>query len=145
MDRGFDLAVYDRRGRRTALVEVKAWTGTNSSWAAGHRSSLLRDYEPPEADWFIFLAPDRLYAWRGSAAPGEPPACELDVSPLLAPYFKRVEMTPEQVEPVAFEMLALWWLSDLACATPSQVAPQLRCAGWVQAVSGAEIEREARA
>jgi hypothetical protein len=45
---------------------------------------------------------------------GALPDIDVDARPLFAPYFQRVDTTPEKIYPEAFDMMVAWWLEDLA-------------------------------
>jgi len=91
---------------------------------------------------FLFVVPDRLFLWAASAAPDAPPTHEIDARPLFAPYFERIGVKPEQIQPVAFEMLVSLWLQELANSAPASAAPELISSGLLAAVHGADIEHE---
>ncbi|MFY0583094.1 hypothetical protein ACN28S_60295 [Cystobacter fuscus] len=76
-----------------------------------YRGNLLAHGQPPPADMLAIIVPDRLYIWRSSDPPHAPPAYEIDTHPLLAPYFERIGVRPEQIQPMAFEALVSWWLT----------------------------------
>lgn len=124
------------------MIEAKRRLGTNGSWAAQFRGNLLAHGEPPAADLLAIIVPDRLYVWRSSDPPAAQPAYEIDARPLLAPYFERIGVRPEQIQPMAFEVLISWWLNDLAQGDVAPITPELSRSGLLDAVSGAQIIHE---
>ena len=54
-----DLAVYDSRGRLTAIAEVKNQLGTSADWAAKTRRNLLDYGNFGNTDFFSSLHPTR--------------------------------------------------------------------------------------
>ena len=136
----FDLAAYDRNGRRTLLVEVKR-RPVDEGWATEYRRSLVQRGLLGGSELFLLVVPDRLFLWTPSI-PGDAPPTQLDARALLAPYFQRVGVSPEQIQPMAFEMLCLLWLQELANAEPSSVPVELLRSGLFEAVHGADIEHE---
>jgi len=87
----------------------------------------------------MVVVPDKVYVWNGSADLQAKPT-EINASGLFAPYFDQTGVSPETIEPVAFEQLVSWWLNDLARATPAKVDPELR--GIVDAVVGGRVRRQ---
>jgi hypothetical protein len=134
----FDLTVYDDAGRPRVTVEIKRSLGTDAAWAAQIRRNWLEHGLVPAADLFVIVLPDRLYMWQGSPPAGALPDV-VDARPLFAPYFQRVNTTPEKIYPQAFHMLVTWWLEDLASPTATDdhlaaVPAQLR-----DAIAGGHI------
>jgi hypothetical protein len=138
-DAGFDYSVYDPSGRRTVLVEVKRRMGTTRAWATELRGNMLARGRLPAADLFLLAVPDRLYIWKMDVPPDAPPTFEIDARPLFAPYFERVGVPPQQLEPVAFEMLVAWWLRDVARSGTTSANPELAQSGLLEAVSDADV------
>jgi hypothetical protein len=124
------------------MIEARRRLRTDGSWAAQFRGNLLAHGQPLTADLLAIIVPDRLYIWRSSDPPDAPPTHEIDARPLLAPYFERVGVRPEQIQPLAFEDLVGWWLNDLARGDVAPVTPELSMSGLLEAVSGAQIMHE---
>jgi hypothetical protein len=141
----FDFAVHDHTGRLTALVEARRRLGTSADWATQFRHNVLAHGPPPRADLFVLIVPDRLYIWQASAPADARPTYEVDARTLFAPYFQRIGVGPEQIEPMAFELLVAWWLEDLAREGMAPGTSELSRSGLLDAVSGARISREAAA
>ena len=110
-----DLALYDRKGRLTALAEIKNRRGTSSAWAARTRRNILAHGGLGRSDFFLLVTPDRLYVWKDAGTePVElPPTYEANCEPAFAPYFERAGIDPAAVSRQAFEILVSAWLSGL--------------------------------
>jgi len=137
----FDLAAYDRNGRRTLLIEVKR-RPADDGWATEYRRTLMKGGLLGGPELFLCVVPDRLFLWTPDAPPDAPPTYELDARALFAPYFQRVGVRPEQIQPMAFEMLVMLWLQELANSAPASVPSELLLSGLFEAVRGADIEHE---
>ena len=141
----FDFTIYDDSGRPRAIVEAKRSLGTDSVWAAQLRRNWLEHGPLPPSDAFILIVPDRIYMWNGLAPDEALPDFEFDARPLFAPYFQRINVTAERIDPQVFEMLVAWWLEDIASRAPSserqeKLPPSLR-----DAVAGGRIVSSAAA
>jgi hypothetical protein len=140
----FDLAAYDQNGRRALLVEVKR-RPAEAAWAAEYRRNLISRGLLGGPELFLFVVPDRLFLWAAHAPADAPPTYETDARPLLARYFQRIGVRPDEIQPLAFEMLVLLWLQELANSEPTSVPAELRDSGLFAAVHGADIEHEPEA
>ncbi|HEX6903769.1 MAG TPA: hypothetical protein VF789_28925 [Thermoanaerobaculia bacterium] len=146
-----DFTLYDRYGRLTAVVEVKAKRGTSSAWAAEFRRNLLEYDAFRYAPFFLFVTPDRLYLWKdghGNDAKADPvpPDYELDAYPLFAPYLEKTDLKLEQITSEAFELIVMSWLRDLMLQLrdiPSQA--QLEDSGLSEAAKDGRITYPAAA
>jgi hypothetical protein len=143
-----DLTLYDRDGRQTAMVEIKNKLGTSGEWAAKLRQNLLAHGGFRGVDFFLLVTPDRLYLWKEDAG-GKPvpvePAYEIDVRPLLQPYFARAGLNPATVSGQAFELIVAAWLADLmrwVGVTEKREIEQrwLLDSGFLGAVSNGRVE-----
>jgi hypothetical protein len=140
----FDFVAYDQNGRRTLLVEVKR-RPVDKEWATEYRRNLMRGGLLGGSELFLLAGPDRLFLWAPTAPPDAPPTYELDARVLFAPYFQRVGVQPEQIQPMAFEMLVLLWLQELANSESASAPPDLLHSGLFEAVHGTDIEHEPEA
>jgi hypothetical protein len=141
----YDLAGYDRDGQLALVVEVKRRPHTTGEWAAAFRRNLLAHGDPPRARLFALIVPDRIYTWRVGAPAEAAPDAEIDARPLFESYFERAHADPEQIDPMAFELLVAWWLQDMARADHEVVDPNLERSGLLRALAGGRIVREAAA
>lgn len=124
---GFDYRISDPHGHTLAWVEAKRRFGTDDEWAKAWRRHVL-EYFPSSDERLLLVLPDRVYGW-GESDPDALPSFSMDARPVLAPYFERLGIEPENIRPMAFEMLVSWWLSDLlndaVGIEPSEVARQV--------------------
>lgn len=136
----FDFAALDRSGRVRALIEAKRKYRSDATWAARLRENLLGEVDV-DIDFFVVAVPDRLYVWRSPAALAAPPTHVLDTTRLFAPYFQRSGVAPSAIEPLSFESLVWWWLTD---HTRERETSELELArsGLRDALLGATIVRE---
>ncbi len=145
-----DLALYDARGRLTAIAEVKNRLGTSPEWAARTRRNILAHGGQWKSDFFLLITPDRLYVWKdaGNDPIESPPNHIADLRPTFAPYFDNVGLNPRNVSGEAFELLVAAWLSDLtrlSRASKDRASHQdwLDESGFSTAVRDGRIEYEA--
>jgi hypothetical protein len=110
-----DLALYNRNGQLTAVVEVKNKPGTSREWATQLRRNLLAHSGHYNADFFLLVTPDRLYLWKTAGATPTliQPHYEINAEPIFAPYFDHAGVDPRNVSGHAFELVVAAWLSDL--------------------------------
>jgi len=100
----------------------------------------------PQAQYFLIATPDRIYGWRQENLPPTdvPPQFTVDAQKALAPYFSRLGQTAAQISPVAFELLVLTWLKDVArSGEQPESDPSLRSlseSGLLSSLQQAEIE-----
>lgn len=110
-----DLAVYNRHGQLTALVEIKNKPGTSPAWAAQLRHNLLARGGYDTADFFLLVTPDWLYLWKNTstAPPLAEPTYVISAQPLFTPYCARAGLDVLSLSHHAFELVVIAWLSDL--------------------------------
>lgn len=110
-----DLAVYNRYGQLTALVEIKNKPGTSRTWAARLRRNRRAYGGEEQADFFLLVTPDKLYLWKNAttAAPIDEPIYEIDTQDLFAPYDTRAAREGHPRSSYGLELLVAAWLSDL--------------------------------
>ena len=144
---GADLAIYNGLGEIAALVEVKGIRDTSPHWATELRARMAAKL--PRSAFFLIVTPSEIHLWPGSAAPTEPPSLTLDARPLLAAYFKRSRIEPEEIWPEVLEMLVANWLGELTIgipdALPDPATPEalgLRNSGFLDAIRGGHIAYE---
>jgi hypothetical protein len=138
----FDFVVHDAIGRLTALVDARRLFGTDSRWAAEFRQNVLSHGLPLGAGLFVLILPDRLYIWDVDAPADAGPTHEVDAHPLFAPYFHQMGIRPEEIQPMAFELLVAVWLEALTFEQRGPVAPGLTETGLIEAFEGANISRQ---
>jgi hypothetical protein len=110
-----DLAVYNRHGQLTALVEIKNKPSTSRAWAAQLRHNLLAHGGYDTADFFLLATPDWLYLWKNvsTAPPLAEPTYVINAQPLFTPYCVDAGLDGRAFSNHAFELVVIAWLSDL--------------------------------
>ena len=110
-----DLAVYDSRGRLTAIAEVKNKLGTSADWAAKTRRNLLDYGDFGNVGFFLIVTPDKIYLWKdaGTAPVVVPPTHVADTGPEFEHYFKGIGTDREHVSRHAFELIVSGWLGKV--------------------------------
>lgn len=106
-----DFTLLDSKGQIGLLVEVKRRWDMTQNKAIEHHAWCLERLASPLP--FLLLTPTLGYLWSARSAGQTPPDAVLDLQAELAPYFQRANITPQQVQPFTFELLASRWLSDL--------------------------------
>lgn len=137
--RRYDFAGYDSFGQLRAVLDVKKRLGTDSSWAMHLRDGQLERGTLPASPAFLLVVPDRAYVWPADAPSGTAPG-ELELGPVLAPYYERLGTTPQTIFPDVFEALVTWWLNDIE--SKGLPAPS---SAWPSALSHLQWQHEAAA
>jgi hypothetical protein len=140
----YDFAAYDASGQLRVLIEAKRRTGTTASWARRFRRNDLAHGTPLPGELFAIVVPDKLYVWPMQSPPDAEPL-EVDAQPLLAPYFQRAGTSPDNIDPMAFELLVSWWLSDLSRGELPEPGEALKRSGLIDALAGGRIVHQAAA
>lgn len=109
----FDFAVYDAQGQLVALLEAKRRFHTDIDWAKAWYEMLQDRLGRPVNTPVWMITPDRLYTWPPQADRSAAPRV-LDAAPLLEPYFKRLQIPADSVDPRVFEAIVGLWLRDVA-------------------------------
>lgn len=140
-----DVALYDSGGQLVAFVQFCNKRGTSRAWATEFRRNILAHGGFPQARFFLFITPDRIYLWKNaaSAGPEVEPDFEIDAIPIFKPYLKRLRR--KVISSEAFELLASGWLSELINfprLSTERLAWQraLIESGFLKAVTGGKIE-----
>ena len=108
-----DFVIYDEQGNRSVLLEAKRRFGLDRAWAMAWHQMLCASLGAPPAASVVFVAPDRIYAWKQGATPAAPPDWEFDAKPWLEPYFARLKLDAQAVDGWGFEQVVGLWLRDL--------------------------------
>jgi hypothetical protein len=144
MDRLADLTLYDRHHRMLGLVEVHSKLRTSAAWAAQYRGNLLSYGLPEDVPYFLIVTPDRIYFWNGrERSKSADPDLVLDAEPLFRPYFQRMQTSPGEIYPEAFELLVASWLREVVRDLSDDVLPvDLAATGLPAAIRGGHIALE---
>jgi hypothetical protein len=136
----YDFAAYDKDGRLSVVVEAKRRLRTDAAWATELRRNIFAHEAVPQAV-FMVVVPDKVYVWNAVAREQDKPI-EIDASSIFAPYFEQTGISPDTIEPQAFEQLVSWWLNDLARMDPVAIDRRLRESGIVEALAGSRVLRQ---
>ena len=145
-----DLALYDRYGQLVAAVEVKAKVGTTGDWATRLWRNIATQDNLSDLPYFLLATPETLYLWKRDATQkGSQPTHQIDLHPVLAPYFQRAGVDPQSVSGFAFELIVASWLNDLthnSMSGESNTAPGgLTESGFLDTVREGRVEYQAAA
>jgi hypothetical protein len=139
-----DLVLYDRDGRKTAIVQISNKRGTTGNWASQFRRNIAAYRKLGSAEFFLLVTPDRLYLWRGVGDDPAlvPPHYEADGRGAFAPYVRRAGLDPEQLSANAFELIVTSWLSEgiLQWDTHTTERDALQGSGFFEAIKNGRID-----
>jgi len=143
-----DMAILDKTGAPTALVEVKSKSGTTPDWAAAMRRNLAAHGLMPEAKFFVLATPDRVYLWidKTTDPRAVPPDFSFEPERALQPYYEEVGLRPDELAETSLELLVASWLSELMGGTgadrlPAEASTWLRDSGFLTAIRGGRLEQ----
>ncbi len=140
----YDFAVYDDHGRLVAVLEAKRRFGTDASWAQAWHEMLGENLDQPVGASVAVVTPERIYAWRPGAGAAAKPDQVLDAGPRLAPYFRRLKISADEVHPHVFEQVVGLWLRDIAQHEPPTGADDGSDGGLLGVLRGGRVvERDA--
>jgi hypothetical protein len=136
-----DFMAYSPDRRLVAAVEAKRVLDTTIEWAMKYRRNLVGYATLREIPYLVIATPDRIYIWKAPLPDDARPTAVIDGLAAFAPYYKRVGVDASHIQPMAFELLVLWWLSDLASSLPSEESA-LHDSGLLEALADAEFTRQ---
>lgn len=144
-----DIAIFDKQGRATVLVEAKSKLGTTPDWAAAMRRNLVAHGILPVARFFMLATPDRFYFWVDKATEERqvPPDFSFEPTAALKPYYEQAGMGPTDLAESSFELVLASWLSELSHGAaeervPADAARWLRDSGFFDAIRGGRLEQQ---
>jgi hypothetical protein len=108
-----DFAVYDSNGRLSTYVEAKRRFKTTEAWAREWRATTMASMTGPLGASVVLVTPDRVYVWRPRADESTHPDWTFESRGWFAPYFARLQIVAEDVDPRVFEEIVLLWLHDI--------------------------------
>jgi hypothetical protein len=113
-----DITLRNQRGEPLMVFEVRAKHHTTPQWAAEFRRNLLAREEFRPTQYFAIVTPDQLYLWREPKPETEAvlPDFVVDSRPLFLPYLQKTSVDLDRISPYTFELLVIYWLSDLVYA-----------------------------
>ena len=117
-DAGWDLAVNNRNGQLTLVVEVKNKIGVSPEWAASLRRNLLAHGTLPTAPYLLIAFPDTFYLWTDHETSLEviAPDYIVDARSIMQPYLERAGFAADQISGQSLELIVSAWLGELLYA-----------------------------
>ena len=136
-----DLLVIGHDGTPKLVVEVKARSGTSSTWAAQFRRNLVVHGLVPPASYFLLASPEQFYLWEPKHdGLDSPPDFVADSKQTLAPWLKHMQSRPGTISESALELLIHAWLSEVVTnPDPDDIPDWLRKSGLYSAIHGARL------
>lgn len=151
-DLAADFVAYDDEGRVLLLAEAKSRGGTSAEWAAQYRRNLLAHGVLPAAQFFMIATPEQIYIWKqeDQQPHDEMPTFTIDAAQEFGPYFEQLGISPSDIAPQAFELMILFWLTEIALsgeerASRDPAARLLAELGLLGPLSKARIEMSSAA
>ena len=136
--------MYDREGRLSALVEAKRRFRTDLSWAREWHASTVRRMNRPAEVSVVLFAPDRVYVWRPGADEAAQPDATYEAGPWLAPYFIRLKISANEVDPRVFEEIVGLWLQDAALGELPESSDLTSAGSLLDTLRGGEVVQQAQ-
>jgi hypothetical protein len=99
---------------------------------------------PVEASVVLF-APDRVYIWRPGADEASQPDSTFEAGPWLAPYFTRLKIPANEVDPRVFEEIVGLWLQDVVLGELPDGRDAGSAAPLLDALRGGEVVQQVAA
>jgi hypothetical protein len=144
---GIDFIAYDTDGSVVLLAEAKTQFGESEVWAAQLRRNMLAHGVLPRAKYFLIATPERMYGWKQENLKLDevPPQFTIDAQKALARYYTRLDQDPARISPMAFRLIVLTWLTDVARAAeylekPDAILQPLSDSGLLSSLRKAHIE-----
>jgi hypothetical protein len=144
-DRYWDIAVYGPDNQLALAVEVKSIPNRSPEWAARFRRNLLAHQHVPNAPYFMFVLPDRIYLWVDSDIDEGTvePTYDIDAQPILHDYFAQTGFQAEQLGSQSLELIVASWLSQLIHQDVDELDDSLTWlveSGLYEAIAGGFVE-----
>ena len=134
----YDVFAYGPR-ELVAVFQTHSGTGTTTEWATQFRTNLSAHVGLPEGRYFAILTPDKLYLWTRGTPVGALPTFEIDVLPILEPYYARIGATADTMGPMDFDSVVEWWLRNVAYYPNPENTRGLEHTGFVEAMRDADV------
>ena len=148
----WDLAVDNRNGPLTRVVEVKRKTNVSPEWATKLRRNILVHETFPKAPYFLMVFLDKFYLWSNAGAYQDQsePTYSIDASPILQPYFERAGAAADQISGASLELIVASWLGEIIHSNqlPENIDASQQWlieSGLYAALVGGKLEHEAAA
>jgi hypothetical protein len=144
MDTAVDFVVESPSTGTVLLVEAKSTNAPSAEWAGRVASTLFSDTSSHADFFFLLVLRNYLYLWRHVPRNGsELPDFSASTEETLRPYLEKIQTPLKEMNPLSFELLVRWWLTDLSEGTvPSSVGEWLGNAGLQQFQNGVLREEQ---
>lgn len=140
-----DLIIYDRAGRKVAVIEVKNRRGTSCTWAAELRKNMLSYDQDRFARYLLIATADRLYLWKDRHSTSLiPPDYEAQADSIFAPYIQRSRLDPSTISGHAFELIVASWLTELVLGLSNQPL-DWASSGFYEAIRNGRVDYQVAA
>jgi hypothetical protein len=135
----YDIIAHGPQGL-VAVFQTHSGTGTTKEWAAEFRANLSAHVGLPDSRYFAILTPDKLYLWTQGTPPDALPTFEVDVLPILEPYYARIGATAGKMGPLVFDSVMASWLDEVAYFPSPESTRGLEHTGFVEAMRNADVD-----
>jgi hypothetical protein len=139
-----DFVLESPSTRAVLLVEAKSMSAPSAQWAGRLARTLFAETPPQSNLFFLLVLRNFLYLWKhdprdgGESADFSAPTAEA-----LRPYLEQIQTPLQEINPLSFELLVKWWLTDLSAGSlPPSVEGWLRDAGLEQFENGVLREEQ---
>jgi len=136
----YDIAAYGPNGGLVAVFQARPRRGTDKEWAAQFRSNLFDHVGAPDGRYFVIVTIDKLYLWTEGTPYDAPPTFEVDLLPILGPYYARIGATAETMRALEFDSVMMRWLRNVAYFPRPEIVQGLEHTGFVEAMRDADLE-----
>lgn len=126
------------------LVEAKSTTAPSTEWATRLASRLFAETTPHADLFYLLVLRNFLYLWKQLPREGfEQPDFSAPTEEALRPYLDKIQTPLQEINPLSFELLVRWWLTDLSeGSVPPSVENWVRDAGLQQFENGVLREEQ---
>jgi hypothetical protein len=140
-----DITVRGRNGNVVLVGECRNALNLDREAAQWIYDRQLVNYQR-SAPFLLLVSQDRGYLWNSAAKPGQPPAYEFPMAPVIQRYAPELG-SDDRLLGSQLDVLVGQWLSELSVGLigDTEAEDALRSAGVVASLQGADINLEAAA
>jgi hypothetical protein len=125
------------------LVEAKSTSAPSPEWAGRLARTLFAETAPQADLFFLLVLRNFLYLWKHVPREGLEPDFSAPTEEALRPYLDKIQTPLKEINPLSFELLVRWWLTDMSeGSVPPSVERWLRDAGLQQFENGVLREEQ---
>jgi hypothetical protein len=136
-----DILVYDRQGKPTALVVVKAYPETSMRWATERLPDILDDGGIPP--YLVLVARDYTYFWHDPVNQPSPVGA-VATDDLFQKHLRDLGKPAASVHYSTLEMIAFNWASS-ATRDSARIPESLGPIGFTDAIRDGRVELQTAA